>query len=129
MSEEYKTFEKLKEELGNKFEEYMYKANIELLNENTQLKKQLEKMQNEPLTDRRSRIDSVLSNIYRQDKQLQNNWNELKKFVEAKVKHWEEEEKKWIELGFMKFGGEANNKLIFKIVLNKMQELEQGKDE
>ena len=28
----YKTFEELKEELGNKFEEYMYKANIELLN-------------------------------------------------------------------------------------------------
>lgn len=58
----------------------------------------------------------------------QNNWNELKKFVEAKVKHWEEEEKKWIELGFMKFGGEANNKLIFKIVLDKMQELEGNND-
>ena len=29
---EYKTFEELKEELGNKFEDYMYKANIELLN-------------------------------------------------------------------------------------------------
>lgn len=29
---QYKTFEKLKEELGDKFEEYMYKANIELLN-------------------------------------------------------------------------------------------------
>lgn len=28
---EYKTFEELKEELGEKFEEYMYKANIELL--------------------------------------------------------------------------------------------------
>ena len=27
----YKTFEKLKEELGDKFEEYMYKSNIELL--------------------------------------------------------------------------------------------------
>lgn len=29
--EEYKTLEELKEELGDKFEEYMYKANIELL--------------------------------------------------------------------------------------------------
>lgn len=29
---EYKTFEELKEELGDKFEDYMYKANIELLN-------------------------------------------------------------------------------------------------
>lgn len=27
----YKTFEELKKELGDKFEEYMYKANIELL--------------------------------------------------------------------------------------------------
>ncbi len=27
----YKTFEELKEELGDKFEDYMYKANIELL--------------------------------------------------------------------------------------------------
>ena len=29
---EYKTFEELKEELGDEFEDYMYKANIELLN-------------------------------------------------------------------------------------------------
>ena len=29
--DKYKTFEELKEELGNKFEEYMYKSNIELL--------------------------------------------------------------------------------------------------
>lgn len=28
----YKTYEELKEELGNKFDEYMYKSNIELLN-------------------------------------------------------------------------------------------------
>lgn len=27
----YKTYEELKEELGDEFEEYMYKANIELL--------------------------------------------------------------------------------------------------
>lgn len=32
MMNKYKTFEELKEELGDKFEEYMYKANIELLN-------------------------------------------------------------------------------------------------
>ena len=49
--------------------------------------------------------------------------------TEKNIKRWEDEEKKWIEQGFMKFGGEANNKIIFKKVLNKMQELEQGKDE
>jgi hypothetical protein len=34
----YKTFEELKEELGDKFEEYMYKANIELLNKLDKIK-------------------------------------------------------------------------------------------
>lgn len=36
--EEYKTLEELKEELGDKFEEYMYKANIELLEQNKKYK-------------------------------------------------------------------------------------------
>ena len=60
-------------------------------------------------------------------KQLQNNWNELKAFVEKDVKRWEQEEQKWIEQGFMKFGGEANNKIIFKKVLSKIQDLESRK--
>lgn len=34
----YKTFEELKEELGDKFEDYMYKANIELLNKLDKIK-------------------------------------------------------------------------------------------
>jgi hypothetical protein len=38
MNEDYKTFEELKEELGDKFEEYMYKANIELLNKLDKIK-------------------------------------------------------------------------------------------
>ena len=37
MNKEYKTFEELKEELGDKFEEFMYKANIELLDKVNQL--------------------------------------------------------------------------------------------
>lgn len=37
MNKEYKTFEELKEELGDKFEEYMYKSNIELLDKVNQL--------------------------------------------------------------------------------------------
>lgn len=75
--------------------------------------------------------ENILNQFYYEHKTLReqyDNWNELKKFIEAKVKHWEEEEKKWIELGFMKFGGEANNKLIFKIVLDKMQELEDNNE-
>lgn len=34
----YKTFEELKEELGDKFEDYMYKANVELLNKLDKIK-------------------------------------------------------------------------------------------
>lgn len=41
--EEYKTFEELKEELGDKFEEYMYKANIELLEKNKKYKELIDK--------------------------------------------------------------------------------------
>lgn len=37
MNKEYKTFEELKEELGDKFEEFMCKANIELLEKVNQL--------------------------------------------------------------------------------------------
>ena len=37
MNKDYKTFEELKEELGDKFEEFMYKANIELLDKVNQL--------------------------------------------------------------------------------------------
>lgn len=37
MNKEYKTFEELKEELGDKFEEFMYKSNIELLEKVNQL--------------------------------------------------------------------------------------------
>ena len=46
----YKTFEELKEELGDKFEEYMYKANIELLTkidkENQKYKEVIDKANN-----------------------------------------------------------------------------------
>lgn len=41
MNKDYKTFEELKEELGDKFEEFMYKANIELLDKVSQLESTL----------------------------------------------------------------------------------------
>lgn len=52
------------------------------------------------------------------------NWNKLKKDLINDINYWQEQEKEWIKLGFIKFGGEANNKIIFKKVLDKMQELE-----
>ena len=44
---EYKTFEELKEELGDKFEDYMYKANIELLNKLQQKENIIKKIEND----------------------------------------------------------------------------------
>ena len=68
-----------------------------------------------------------LDEVYKAVMKLQNNWNELKEFVEKHIKGWEKEEREWIKLGFMKVGGEANKKIIFKMVQKKMQEL-QGDD-
>ena len=71
--------------------------------------------------------ENILNQFYHDYKTLREEyekWDKLKKFVKKDIKRWEEEEKKWIEQGFMKFGGEANNKIIFKKVLDKMQELE-----
>lgn len=59
---------------------------------------------------------------------LESNWNKLKEDLINDINYWQEQEKEWIKLGFIKFGGEANNKIIFKKVLDKMQELEQGSD-
>lgn len=60
---------------------------------------------------------------------LESNWNKLKEDLINDINYWQEQEKEWIKLGFIKFGGEANNKIIFKKVLDKMQELEQGSDD
>lgn len=47
MNKDYKTFEELKEELGDKFEEFMYKANIELLDKVNQLESTLNEVRKE----------------------------------------------------------------------------------
>ncbi len=44
MNKEYKTFEELKEELGDKFEEFMYKSNIELLEKVNQLERNIKEV-------------------------------------------------------------------------------------
>ena len=58
--------------------------------------------------------------------QYKNNWEELKEYLNNGINYWEEQEKEWIEQGFMKFGGEANTKIIYQGILNKMKELEEN---
>lgn len=57
--------------------------------------------------------------------QLTNNWNELEKYLVERINFWKEQEQKWIDEGWMKFGGEANNKIIYQGVLDKMKEIEE----
>lgn len=68
-----------------------------------------------------------LEKLQQENKQLKDNWNKLKENLINDINYWQEQEKEWAKLGFIKFGGEANSKIIFKKVLDKMQEL-QGSD-
>ena len=69
--------------------------------------------------------DRYIKQLQQENKQLKDNWDKLKEDLITNVKYWEEQEKEWINLGFIKLGGEANNKIIFKKVLDKMKELEE----
>lgn len=68
--------------------------------------------------------DILLKANTEENKQLKDNWNKLKEDLINDINYWQEQEKEWIKLGFITFGGKANNKIIFKKVLDKMQELE-----
>lgn len=68
-----------------------------------------------------------IKELQQENKQLKDNWNKLKEDLINDINYWQEQEKKWAKLGFIKFDGEANSKIIFKKVLDKMQEL-QGSD-
>ncbi len=61
-----------------------------LQQENDNLKKQLEEYENEPLTNRISRIDSVVANIYTQNKNQQ---KEFVNWLKLMSKMYEEEYK------------------------------------
>lgn len=74
----------------------------------------------------KEKLDCDLQWALKYEKQV-GNWNKLKEYLINDINYWEEQEKEWIKLGFIKFGGEANSKIIFKKVLDKMQEL-QGSD-
>lgn len=78
----------------------------EILEENQKLKQQLDKYYNEPLTSKISRIDSVVSNIYSQNKTQQ------KEFID----YLEDESKE-----VYRDGGLRQN--IFKQILQKYKEI------
>lgn len=69
-----------------------------------------------------------IKQLQKENKQLKDNWNKLKEDLINDINYWQEQEKEWIKLGFITFGGKANNKIIFKKVLDEMRKLEQGSD-
>lgn len=98
-----------------------------LRQENKQLKENYERIYNEncKLREEHNITDiSLLDENYK----IKDNWNKLKEYLINDINYWKEQEKEWIKLGFIKFGGEANNRIIFEKILNKMQEIEQGSD-
>ena len=66
----------------------------------------------------------IIKSLQEENEKLKDNWNKLKEDLINDINYWQEQEKEWAKLGFIKFGGEANSKIIFKKVLDKMQEIE-----
>ena len=89
--------------------------------ENQKLKKQLTK-KDELIKDLSFAVDDL-------EKHYKTHQKKFIEYLENEIKYWEEQEQQWIKLGFMKFGGEANNKIIFKKVLSKYKEIIGVKDE
>ena len=83
-----------------------------------ELKEQLETVRKKYKFEAKTR-DKVYKMLRRKDSQQK----EFIEYLESEIKYWEEQEQQWIKLGFMKFGGEANNKIIFKKVLSKYKEI------
>lgn len=121
MNEEYKTSEAQR------------KAVRKWTEEHKERKKELDRLHN---IRRRERIKKGHQELMK----LQNNWNELKKWLEEEVKENDNTIKKCDQVIF-KMGNEhkkdthqhklidvcSRESLVFNRILNKMQELEQGK--
>jgi hypothetical protein len=81
-------------------------------------------------TANKLRLDDLeyVKKLQQKNEKLKDNWNKLKEDLINDINYWHEQEKEWIKLGFIKFGGEANTKIIFKKVLDKMQEIEGSRE-
>ncbi len=87
------------------------------------LLEQRDNIENQRNRELNSNREAYIKKLEKENKQLKHILDELEKCLKENIKRWEQEEQKWIEHGFMKFGGEANNKIIFKKILNKLEEL------
>ena len=106
-----------------------YKAGLEqsrfdknmLERENQELKKQLEEIKNEPLTNRIGRIDSVVANIYSRNR------TQKKEFIEYLENEIKNSDICDVYVHGMKFN--SAEKMIYKDILSKYKEIIGVKDE
>lgn len=93
--------------------------------ENQELKKQLEDEEEWriKIAKENSQNTKECLSLIEKNKKHENQQKEFIEWLENKIKYWEEQEQQWINLGFMKVGGEANNKIIFKKALSKYKEI------
>lgn len=74
--------------------------------------------------------ENYLKNYQKEKLQLQNNWNELKKWLEVTIKQYDEIGLKFKKQGNFDCASRSYDYLKqYQAMLFKMQELEQGKDE
>lgn len=89
--------------------------------ENQELKKQLEEIKNEPLTNRIGRIDSVVANIYSRNR------THKKEFIEYLENEIKNSDICDVYVHGMKFN--SAEKMIYKDILSKYKEIIGGLDE
>lgn len=82
------------------------------------------KEENKKLNGAIQTYNILLKSNVEENKKLKDNWNKLKEWVKNNIKHWEEQEKQWCELDIIKADRKSNIKIIFKMLLDIIQELE-----
>lgn len=111
----YKSFSELKEELGNNYDFKLYEMGISAL-------KEIENLQQEN-KQLKEKLDCDLQWAFKYEKQV-DNWNKVKEYIrETKLKEFEKSYGK----RYGKIFTQAEV-IVCNMILDKMQELEQGSD-
>lgn len=98
----------------------IHNESVEIQKENQKLKQQLDKYENEPLTNKISRIDSIVSNIYSQNKTQQ---KEFIKYLEDEIKQINPKILDDGELNLRLDDIKYTQYLIYKQILQKYKEI------
>jgi len=112
------------EKLFTKMRKQKHQLRI-LINKITDYKQEIEELKAEikELNDSSVWWTNRFNAVERDNERLNNIIDELEKDLIDSIKYWENQELLWEKEGFIKVGGEANNKIIFKGILKTLREL------